>query len=160
MDNEIEKPESALGFIPSHMKVPDDTDYVKNKFKNLQKAEENRIKLQEAEYAKKTAREEKEKTITNRDMLEDDPEADKRQLEEDLEAGFDPTELQDEIDGWEFYKRSKIPHALVKRYCQTLDQDYMKHKITICAHINHIFDLYLNQRRPFMKTLADQMIDK
>ena len=35
MDNEIEKPESALGFIPSHMKVPDDTDYVKNKFKNL-----------------------------------------------------------------------------------------------------------------------------
>jgi hypothetical protein len=81
-------------------------------------------------------------------------------LEEDIEAGFDPKELQDEIDGWEFYKRNKIPHNLVKRYCQTLDQDYIKNKITVCAHINHIFDLYLNQRRPFMKTLADQLLDR
>jgi hypothetical protein len=46
-------------------------------------------------------------------MIQDDPEAEKRQLEEDLEAGFDPKELQDEFDGWEFYKRSKIPHALL-----------------------------------------------
>jgi hypothetical protein len=65
-------------------------------------------------------------------------------LEEDIEAGFDPKELKDELDGWEFYKRAKVPHALVKRYCQTLDQDYIKNKITVCAHINHIFDLYLN----------------
>ena len=80
--------------------------------------------------------------------------------QEDIEAGYDPKELQQEFDGWEFYKRSKIPHSLVKRYCQTLDQDYIKHKITVCAHINHIFDLYLNQRRPFMKTLADTLLDR
>jgi len=28
-------------------------------------------------------------------------------------------------------------------------------KVTVCAHINHIFDLYLVQRKPFMKTYAD-----
>ena len=82
--------------------------------------------------------------VSARTMVEDDPEAEKRQLEEDLEAGFDPKELKDEFDGWEFYKRAKIPHALLKRYVQTLDQDYMKNKITVCAHIQHIFDLYLN----------------
>jgi hypothetical protein len=35
MDNEDEKPGSALGFIPSHMKIPDDIDYAKQKFKAL-----------------------------------------------------------------------------------------------------------------------------
>ena len=44
---------------------------------------------------------------------------------------------------------------MVRRYCMTLDQDYMKNKITVVAYINHIFDLYLNQRRPFMRTYAD-----
>jgi len=39
----------------------------------------------------------------------------------------------------------------------TLDQDYMKNKITVVAYINHIFDLYLNQRRPFMRTYADHI---
>lgn len=90
----------------------------------------------------------------------DDPEAVKRQLEDDIETGFDPKEMIDELDGWEFYKRAKVNQALVKRYCQTLDQDYIKNKITVCAHINNIFDLYLNQRRPFMKTFADQLLDR
>lgn len=31
----------------------------------------------------------------------------------------------------------------------------MKNKITVVAYIAHIFDLYLNQRRPFMRTYAD-----
>jgi len=61
-----------------------------------------------------------------------------------------------EYDGWEFYKRRKIPHTMVRRYCQTLDQNYTKNKITVCVHINHIFDLYTWQRKPFMRTMADK----
>lgn len=44
METEAEKPESALGFIPSNMKAPDDKDILKQRIKNLQKAEEHRIK--------------------------------------------------------------------------------------------------------------------
>ena len=47
MENEISKPESALGLCPSHMKDPNDSDVLKQKFKNIQKAEEQRIKIQE-----------------------------------------------------------------------------------------------------------------
>ena len=53
--------------------------------------------------------------------LEDDPEEEKNKMEEDIEAGFDPKELIFEVDGWEFYKKAKVSHQLVKRYCQTLD---------------------------------------
>jgi hypothetical protein len=118
-DIDIEKPESALDFMPSHIRGPDDNDLLKQKFKNIQKAEEHRIKLQEAEFAKKTAREEKEKSMKH--CLEDDPEEEKNKMEEDIEAGFDPKELIFEVDGWEFYKKAKVSHQLVKRYCQTLD---------------------------------------
>lgn len=76
---------------------------------------------------------------------------------EDINNGYDPKEQVESVDGWEFYKRKKVPQMMVRRYCQSLDQDYTKHKITVCAHLNHIFDLYLHQRQPFMRTLADQM---
>ena len=46
---------------------------------------------------------------------------------------------------------------MVRRYCTMLDADYMKHKITVCAYLNHIFDLYTSQRRPFMRTHAGQV---
>ena len=46
---------------------------------------------------------------------------------------------------------------MVRRYCFTLDQDYTKHKITVCIHIDKILDLYMNQRKPFMRTYADQL---
>lgn len=75
--------------------------------------------------------------------------------QEDIENGFDPDELKETFDGWEFYKKKKISNSMVYRYCANLDQDYMKNKITIVAHINHIYDLYLHQRRPFMRTYAD-----
>ena len=45
LELEVEKPESALGFLPSHLKEVDDGDYLKQKIKNLQKSEETRIKL-------------------------------------------------------------------------------------------------------------------
>lgn len=35
MENEIEKPESALGFIPNHVKIIDDGNIMKNKFKKM-----------------------------------------------------------------------------------------------------------------------------
>jgi hypothetical protein len=57
---------------------------------------------------------------------------------------FDPSELQEECDGWEFHRRKKIPYTMVRRYCYTLDQDYTKHKITVCVHIDKIFDLFMN----------------
>ena len=44
---------------------------------------------------------------------------------------------------------------MVKRYNYSIDYNYNMNKVTVCAHINHIFDLYLNQRKPFMKTHAD-----
>lgn len=77
--------------------------------------------------------------------------------QEDLEQGFDPSELVQLQDGWEVYKRKKIPQTMVRRYCLTLDQDYTRHKITVCAHLNHIYDLYMNQRKPFMRNLADHL---
>ena len=86
---------------------------------------------------------------------EDSEEAAMRLKREDIDNGFDPEDLQEKYDGWEFFKKKKIPHTMVRRYCMTLDQDYMKNKITVVAYINHIFDLYLNQRRPFMRTYAD-----
>lgn len=61
------------------------------------------------------------------------------------------------MDGWQLYKRKKIPQTMVKRYVLSLDQDYTKHKVTVCAHINHILDLYMAQRKPFMNTVADQI---
>lgn len=78
-------------------------------------------------------------------------------FQEDLEQGFDPNEQVQLQDGWELYKRKKIPQTMVRRYCLTLDQDYTRHKITVCAHLNHIYDLYMNQRKPFMRNLADQL---
>lgn len=76
MENEIEKPESALGFIPNHVKIIDDGNIMKNKFKKMQQAEEQRIKIQEQENARRTAREEKEIQIkTARTRQLDDPEA-------------------------------------------------------------------------------------
>lgn len=77
--------------------------------------------------------------------------------QEDLEMGFDPQEQVQLQHGWELYKRKKIPQTMVRRYCLTLDQDYTKHKITVCAHLNHIYDLYMNQRKPFMRNLADHI---
>lgn len=46
---------------------------------------------------------------------------------------------------------------MVRRYCATLDQNYTKNKITICVHIDHIFDLYVWQRKPFMRTYAEKL---
>ena len=54
------------------------------------------------------------------------------------------------FDGWELYKRRKVPYQLVRKYCLTLDSDYCKHKITVCAHLGAILDLYNFQRKPFM----------
>lgn len=61
---------------------------------------------------------------------------------EEEETSFNPNELVSTFDGWELYRRKKIPHIMVRRYCQTLDHDYVKNKITICAHLNNILDLY------------------
>jgi hypothetical protein len=55
---------------------------------------------------------------------------------------FDPNELVQTFDGWELYKRKKVPFHVLRRYCLALDADYMKNKITICAHFNHILDMY------------------
>ena len=75
---------------------------------------------------------------------EDSEEAAMRLKREDIDNGFDPEDLQEKYDGWEFFKKKKIPHTMVRRYCASLDQDYMKNKITVVANTAHIFDLYLN----------------
>lgn len=61
---------------------------------------------------------------------------------EEEETTFNPIELVSTFDGWELYRKKKVPHIMVRRYCQTLDHDYIKNKITVCAHLNNIFDLY------------------
>lgn len=68
-----------------------------------------RIKANEDEYIKTTAR---DKMIKN--SLKEDHENEteeqriERVLQEDIEQGFDPSELKDTIDGWEMYKRKKV----------------------------------------------------
>ena len=86
--------------------------------------------------------------IDSEDELEN-----KSKFVEDL--GYDPKELVEILDGWELFKKKKgNTNTMVKRYCYALDQDYVKNKITVCAHLNNIFDLYLSQRKPFMRTYA------
>ena len=66
------------------------------------------------------------------------------------ENQFDPKECEQCFDGWELYKRRKVPVNLVRKYCLTLDSDYCKHKITVCAHLGAIMDIFNFQRKPFM----------
>lgn len=59
------------------------------------------------------------------------------------------------------YRKKRGNHStMVRRYCQTLDIDYMKNKITVVAYMNHIMDMYTHQRKPFMRTLASQLDHK
>ena len=92
-----------------------------------------------------------EGSISSRDAsVEAEVDATATLMKEEIENGINKDELQEKFDGWEFYKKKKTATTMVRRYCATLDQDYMKNKIMVVAYINHIFDLYLNQRRPFM----------
>jgi hypothetical protein len=53
-------------------------------------------------------------------------------------------------DGWKFYRRLKIATVPTRRYCNLLDEDYKINKVTVCAHISHVFNSYIIQRgKPF-----------
>jgi hypothetical protein len=58
MSDNLQKPESALGFMSSHMKQPEDNELIIEKFKKLQKAEMYRQKIRDAENEKREAKEE------------------------------------------------------------------------------------------------------
>lgn len=71
--------------------------------------------------------------------------------EEEIDNGFDPKDIEQTFDGWELYKRKKNLVNLVKKYSYALEQDYTKHKVTVCAYMHHIYDLFNHQRKPFLK---------
>lgn len=56
------------------------------------------------------------------------------------------------MDGWNLFRKKKVFNNLVKRYSYAIDQNYTRHKITVCAYAHHIYDLFNHQRRPFLKT--------
>lgn len=133
---------------------------MKNRLKRLQEQEEQRKAEQQRQFEKNQSKpiEQRDKDV---DQLDAEVEQkDKQPVEGQEEYNFDPAEMQSEFDGWELYKRRKIPQNILRRYCLTLDSDYMKHKVTVCAHINHILDLFNFQRKPFMRTYADKILEK
>ena len=72
-----------------------------------------------------------------------------------MEEAYEPADLQHTVEEWELFRKKRGKEStMVRRYCQTLDIDYMKNKITIVAHMNHIMDFYTFQRKPFMRTLV------
>jgi hypothetical protein len=155
----IDEPEEALGCAPqAKFKYQSDEDILKQKLKNLQKCAETQRLEAMNQYEKTQSKFEKNKNDPGAEDPECDPEekADKETGEKEEER-FDPSELKESMDGWQLYKRKKVHNAMIKRYIYSLDCDYTRNKVTVCAHINHIFDLYLCQRKPFMKTRADYL---
>ena len=113
----------------------------------------NQYDKTESKFGKKT----KENDQSCEDPEGEPEEKAKGTEKEDDQNCFDPSELQESLDGWQLYKRKKVHNAMIKRYIYSLDCDYTRNKVTVCAHINHIFDLYLCQRKPYMKTRADYL---
>jgi len=135
---------------------------MRNKMKDLQKRDEMRTKVNQEIYERNNvlhteragAYDAEACGLAKDSRLLRGGSPDQKKADED--NTFDERELMHEYEGWEFYKRRKIPHTMVRRYCQTLDTNYTKNKITVCVHINHIFDMYTYQRKPFMRTMADK----
>jgi len=51
------------------------------------------------------------------------------------------TTLQ-EFDGWTLSRRVNIPGGPVRNYIHLLDQNYGKYKVTVCAHLQNIYNSY------------------
>lgn len=119
---------------------------MKQKLKNLQKCAETQRLEAMNQYEKTASKFEKNKIDPD---AAEDPEVDPEEIlkgtgeKEDDQNCFDPSELKESMDGWQLYKRKKVHNAMIKRYIYSLDCDYTRNKVTVCAHINHIFDLYL-----------------
>ena len=59
---------------------------------------------------------------------------------------FDPKELRQVFDGWSLYKKLRISFAPVRRYQFMVDQDYKKNKVTVCAHLQNIYNSFCVKR--------------
>ena len=134
----LDEPEDPLSY--SQCRYKNDDEDMKKKMKNLQAREEQRQKFQQDEYLRrkqedddtKKAKKQKKKqvkTVINNENeeeqyaweTENSEDHAARVLKEQAEEGFDAKDLQETLDGWEFYKRKRIPQTMVRRYCQTLD---------------------------------------
>ena len=49
-------------------------------------------------------------------------------------------------DGWSLYRKLKISAVPIKRYQLMVDQDYKRNKVTVCAHLQNIFNSYCVKR--------------
>jgi len=54
------------------------------------------------------------------------------------ELDMKDVDLVQVFDGFVLYKRKKCSQVMVKRYCYMLDQDFMQHKVTLCAYSNSL----------------------
>ena len=59
---------------------------------------------------------------------------------------FDPKEKRQEFEGWGLYKKTRISFAPVRRYQFMVDQDYKKNKVTVCAHLQNIYNHFTVKR--------------
>ena len=74
---------------------------------------------------------------------------------------FDPEELREKFDGWSLYKKNRISFAPVRRYQMMVDQDYKKNKVTVCAHLQNIYNSYVVKRgRPTLQMNNYYDVDK
>ena len=55
----------------------------------------------------------------------------------------DPREVKQRFDGWKLYRRCKPPPAPVRGYCNLIDLDYKRNKVTVCAHLSNIFNSFV-----------------
>jgi len=81
------------------------------------------------------------------DSFEQDPEQDQEERSNDdnrsnqQEKGrYDLRELVELRDGFQLYKRKKLPASQVRGYCWLLDQDYNLNKVTVCAHMHNLMN--------------------
>lgn len=44
------------------------------------------------------------------------------------------------------YKKNRISNAPVRRYQNMVEQDYKKHKVIVCAHLQNVFNSFCLKR--------------
>ena len=67
-------------------------------------------------------------------------------------------EVCQDFGGWTLSMKANTPMAPIKNYCNLMDVDYNRHRVTVCAHLLNIFNTYTVQNDRPLQNFFD--IDK
>ena len=102
-------------------------------------------KVQAAKDAKSSQRSNMSNFDESHDITKDNEDPNATYLESVVDQ-FEPSEFRGQFDGWSLYKKNRISFAPVRRYQLAVDQDYKKNKVTVCAHLQNIYNSYCVKR--------------